>query len=1153
MALLAARPDPDAECPYPGIAPYDTRRAAYFHGRAPDVATVRGLLGRHLVVGVVGSSGSGKSSFLAAGLAPALADGSQGERWLVRILRPGAEPLNRLAAAVIDVLPHVDPENVVRELQADPTGAFVRWSQEMRAAVPGAAGVVWLVDQAEEVFDPATTPDDRAVFLRAFSGSTRAPGGPRAVVALRADFYGHLDADPELATALAAAQHRLRALDEDAIREVVTRPAEKAGLSVEPALVEAVVRDVREMASPLPLLSAAMAKTWEQRVGGRLTLAGYRAVGGVEGALRRTAAEVWGNLSGYEQESARRLLMRLVQVGDGASPTRRRVDVVELVTDVDDQARVTEVVGALTAARLLTVDVDPRRGVPAVEITHDRLLTEWDLLRRWLDENQDVKREQEELTGAAAQWQRHREDSGYLYGESRFAAVKELHAAGRIATTPMEARFLAASARAARRARGRRRALPVLASLLVLALFTTVFVTLQQQQTQQARIEATALQMAAESRSVVTEQRGVGALLALAGVATADTSITRAAVVDAIGGADGPIAYPAVASAVNALSAEALPDGSHAAGTGDGSVTTIAPDGRVGPIYVGHHEAVVAVAVVGDVIVSGDAAGELIAHHAGTAQPMARQHLGTPIAALAAGRDAATGRVVAAAATLDGGLESWTIGTPAEPVRTSVPDRAADVAFDGGGGQFVVATQAGGVTLVGLDGAPRPDLAAPGTMHAGQNRLAVDSGGHLGVVDGTSLALWDLRAGTRPRTVAAPGGEDVAFSHVTGDALVGGADGSLTPWTTGAAPVEVAPVLHGLGGRVRTVVTGPTSVIAAGADGQLVVWEEPMRHAPAGHGLARLVRADVVSVAATPGDRLVAGTDDGRLCVVEPDGRTRTFAAPAASLTAVAWAADGHVLAGARDGSLATVDTGTGAAQPLAGRPGSAVAALLVDQRGRVITGFADGTVTVDGNPVFTVPAAVTSMAVSADGSQLAVAYGEGGSVTISLRSADDGFAAERLLTGHRLRVASLAFTPDGRILASGSDDTTIRLWDTGTATSEAELDGHTDQVRALAFTRDGRTLASGSEDATIRLWDVATRTALGRPLSWNTGFVWSFAVSADDRTLTAAAGDELVAWPFSESGWRSAACQFTGHDLDTANWARYAPGRAPSALCPPR
>jgi WD40 repeat protein len=104
--------------------------------------------------------------------------------------------------------------------------------------------------------------------------------------------------------------------------------------------------------------------------------------------------------------------------------------------------------------------------------------------------------------------------------------------------------------------------------------------------------------------------------------------------------------------------------------------------------------------------------------------------------------------------------------------------------------------------------------------------------------------------------------------------------------------------------------------------------------------------------------------------------------------------------------------------------------------------------------------------------------------------------------------VSSVAFSPDGRLLASGSDDQTVILWDVRTGERVRTLTGHTGPVRSVAFSPDGRLLASGSEDQTVILWDVGTGERV-RTLTGHTGPVRSVAFSPDGRLLASGSWDQ--------------------------------------------
>jgi WD40 repeat protein len=146
------------------------------------------------------------------------------------------------------------------------------------------------------------------------------------------------------------------------------------------------------------------------------------------------------------------------------------------------------------------------------------------------------------------------------------------------------------------------------------------------------------------------------------------------------------------------------------------------------------------------------------------------------------------------------------------------------------------------------------------------------------------------------------------------------------------------------------------------------------------------------------------------------------------------------------------------------------------------------------------------ALAYSPDGRLLA--GGSEDEKTVSLWDTGTHLLTARF-PGHTDVIRSVAFSPDGRRLASASSDRTVRVWDVNTERCQV-LFGHTGEVFAVAFHPAGTRLASAGRDQAIRLWDLATGAEAAR-LPGHTSYVWSLAFSPDGKTLVSGSGDNTV------------------------------------------
>ena len=152
----------------------------------------------------------------------------------------------------------------------------------------------------------------------------------------------------------------------------------------------------------------------------------------------------------------------------------------------------------------------------------------------------------------------------------------------------------------------------------------------------------------------------------------------------------------------------------------------------------------------------------------------------------------------------------------------------------------------------------------------------------------------------------------------------------------------------------------------------------------------------------------------------------------------------------------------------------------------------------------------------------------------------------------HRRDVTAMAMRPDGRSMATGSDDRSIVLWDVdsrGALTTHAKLAGHSDKITSLAWSPDGRYLASAAEDHRVILWDLERGAGIGDPIAVPGAPIVGFIATGDRQLLVG--GDGLVRWDMRPETWAEIACSIVkGRALNDVERSLYFGGDQPETTC---
>ncbi len=417
--------------PFPGLHAFKEEDAPIFFGRGYETDALVKQLNDSRFVAVVGASGSGKSSLVGAGLIPRLRANAieGGKDWQIVRFTPGENPFDSLYDALLSIFPQFKPNPLEARRVKQNFMADIREAPQTLLDIciaglenlPAWAQVLLFVDQFEELFTLANPDDGKsfAVMLEAIAKSARL----RVVVTMRADFYHRAVEYPQLAELLRTGSFPLAIPKRDALRQMIERPAERAGLTFDHALVERILNDTGDEPGNLALMAYALDELYKLDDDKTLTHHEYEQLGGVQGAIG-TRAENQFMALGMDENVIQQVFHALVEVDERGTATRRR-EQFQSGSLPDDVRRL---IKTFTDARLLTTNYDTTNKTATVEVAHEAILRSWPRLTAWIEDTQDDLRLLRQVRNAAAEWGEKERLDYLLWPQERLKRVYSMQA-----------------------------------------------------------------------------------------------------------------------------------------------------------------------------------------------------------------------------------------------------------------------------------------------------------------------------------------------------------------------------------------------------------------------------------------------------------------------------------------------------------------------------------------------------------------------------------------------------------------------------------------------------------------------------------------------------------------------------------------------------
>lgn len=428
--------------PFVGLRPFESRESLLFFGRQEQTIELLQRLHRHHFVAVIGSSGSGKSSLIRAGLIPQLKAGflvDDRSNWMIAIMKPGQNPLCHLAEALLDQPSGFKNSLTTTELETRIKEKGVDAALEVLEPLwDNNTNFFLLVDQFEELFrfsrnqKEVEKKDEAIDFVNILLQLVKQPDLPLYVLlTMRSDFIGDCAQFFGLPEAMNQSQYLVPRLNRVQLQSIIEDPVKLYGGRISTALTARLLNDLQVMKDELPLLQHALMRIWisdlHNNNNSELNLQDYERIGGIEKALSNHADEAIQGMSAAELGLTKKIFQALTTIDENARKIRRPVRLQELmdVTGATKQQLLTVINRFIEGDKnFLVVNEIENTNDLLIDISHESLIRQWSKLNEWADEESESSKVFLRLTESAELYNRKK---GNLLSGTELQQVVQWH------------------------------------------------------------------------------------------------------------------------------------------------------------------------------------------------------------------------------------------------------------------------------------------------------------------------------------------------------------------------------------------------------------------------------------------------------------------------------------------------------------------------------------------------------------------------------------------------------------------------------------------------------------------------------------------------------------------------------------------------------